>query len=60
MDDHFNSIYMYKTHSTKTLRWPINLAARKSLACIAGGFLECFFFNCSQSKSYSRVKAEPR
>ena len=60
MNDHFNRIYMNKTHSTKTLRWPINLAARKSLACIVVGFLVCFFFSCSQSKSYSCGKAELR
>ena len=60
MDDHYKSIFMYKTHSTKTLRQPINLAARKTLACIAGGFLVCFFFSCSQSKSYSCGTAELR
>ena len=60
MDDHFNSIYINKTHQTKTLRWPINLAVGKSLTCIAGSSLVCLFFSCSHSKSYSRGKADLR
>ena len=60
MDDHFNSIYINKTQSTKTLRWPINLAVGKSLTCIACSFLVCLFFSCSHRKSYSRGKADLR
>ena len=37
-----------------------HLRTAHRLACLSGGFLLCFFFCGSESKSYSRAKAKPR
>ena len=49
MDDHFNSIYMYKTHSTKNIKVANQLSYKKNISLHSWWFF---------GKSYSRTKAE--